>query len=50
MLFKLYQKDNNDVLENEYTIGKNGDGKIINEIQNAIKLWKNPDQKSLLRK
>lgn len=50
MLFKLYQKDNNEILENEYTIGKNGDGKIVNEIQNAIKLWKNPDQKSLLRK
>lgn len=78
MSFKLYQKDNNEISENEYTIGKNGDGKIvnernntsinchvdfnilmldeydenlmINEIQNAIKLWKNPDQKSLLRK
>ena len=23
---------------------------MINEIQNAIILWKNPDQKSLLRK
>lgn len=32
MLFKLYQKDNNEILENEYTIGKNGDGKIVNEI------------------
>lgn len=50
MLFKFYQKDNNEILENEYTIGKNDDGKIINKIQNAIKLWKNPDQKSLLRK
>lgn len=50
MLFKLYQKDNNEILENEYTIRKNGYGKIVNEIQNAIKLWKNPDQKSLLRK
>ena len=50
MLFKLYQKENNEILENESTIGKNGDGKIINKIQNAIKLWKNPDQKSLLRK